>query len=107
MNNMHILSAMSVLVFTHICVFGMGFIIAFTYMNKRTSETDMSIQSFFDKQRASKKEDKRKQISIDDTKVVLDIKTDNLEKKFDKLGTNSKSKNDIKSSINKLKSMRG
>lgn len=107
MNNMHILSAMSVLVFTHICAFGMGFVIAFTYMNKRTPESEMSIQSFFEKQKENNKQEKRKKIEIDNTKVVLDIKTDNLEKKFDKLGTSSKSKNDIKSSINKLKSMRG
>jgi hypothetical protein len=109
MNNINLLSAVSVLIFTHIFVFAMGFVVAFTFTNRNGSlGSDMAVQSFFDKQK-QKKAEKVKQIKIDDTKVVLnkDIKTDNLEKKFDKLGTNTKSKNDIASSVNKLKNMRG
>lgn len=109
MNNTHILSALSVLILTHIFVFTMGFVVAFTFTNRGGYlGSDMSVQSFFEKQK-QKKPEKVKQIKIDDTKVVLnkDIKTDNLEKKFDKLGTNTKSKNDIASSVNKLKNMRG
>ncbi len=105
MNNMHILSAMSILVFTHIFVFAMGFVIA--YMQNNGSEMPATkLDSFFKQQ---KKAEKIKSIQIDDTKVVLDkdIKTNNLEKKFDKLGTNTKKKNDISSSVNKLKNMRG
>ncbi len=105
MNNMHILSAMSILVFTHILVFAMGFVIAYMQNNGNQMPTT-KINSFFDKQ---KKAEKVKSIQIDDTKVVLDkdIKTNNLQKKFDKLGTNTKKKNDISSSVNKLKNMRG
>ena len=105
MNNMHILSAMSILVFTHILVFAMGFVIAYM-QNNGNQMPNAKINSFFDKQ---KKREKAKSIQIDDTKVVLDkdIKTNNLQKKFDKLGTNTKKKNDISSSVNKLKNMRG
>lgn len=46
-------------------------------------------------------------VSIDDTKVVVDIKTDNLEKKYDSLGDIKQSNEDISLSINKLKNMKG
>lgn len=58
---------------------------------------------FFDKI----KNDNIKKISIDDSTFVSDIKTDNLEKKYEKLGETKTSTENISSSISKLKSMKG
>lgn len=46
-------------------------------------------------------------ISIDETKVVTKIVTDKLEKKFDDLGETKVSSENITSSVNKLKNMKG
>lgn len=46
-------------------------------------------------------------VIIDDTKYVTDIKTDNLEKKYDQLGDTKQSSDNIDSAINKLKNMKG
>jgi hypothetical protein len=44
--------------------------------------------------------------AIDDTKVVVNIKTDGLEKKYDQLGEVSKTEDSISSSVDKLKNLR-
>ena len=49
----------------------------------------------------------KEKIQIDDKKFVTDIKTDNLEKKYKDLGDIKKSSDNISSSINKLKNMKG
>jgi hypothetical protein len=46
-------------------------------------------------------------VSIDETKVVMSINTDNLTKKYDELGDKVISDENISSSINKLKNMKG
>lgn len=46
-------------------------------------------------------------VSIDETKVVTNISTDNLVKKYDELGDKTVSNDNISSSINKLKNMKG
>jgi hypothetical protein len=46
-------------------------------------------------------------IQIDDKTFVTDIKTDNLEKKYKDLGDIKTSNENISSSINKLKNMKG
>jgi hypothetical protein len=46
-------------------------------------------------------------ISIDSSKVVVDINTEGLEKKYNKLGDIKKSQDNISNSINKLKNMKG
>jgi hypothetical protein len=46
-------------------------------------------------------------ISIDDTKIVTKIDTGNLEKKYDTLGEIKSSQDNLLSSINKLKNMKG
>ncbi len=45
-------------------------------------------------------------VSIDETKVVTSINTDNLTKKYDELGDKVVSDENISSSINKLKNMK-
>jgi len=47
------------------------------------------------------------QISIDETKVVTKIVTDNLEKKYENLAETKESNENISSAINKLKNMKG
>jgi hypothetical protein len=46
-------------------------------------------------------------INIDSSKVVTKIKTDDLEKKYTSLGETKSSQENIESSINKLKNMKG
>jgi hypothetical protein len=58
--------------------------------------------SFFD----HNKEEKKKKIVIDDAKFVTEIRTDNLEKKYENLGDVKESTEDISNSINKLKNMK-
>lgn len=48
----------------------------------------------------------RNMVSIDEGKIVTKIDTSNLEKKYDKLGDDKVSEENISSSINKLKSMK-
>jgi hypothetical protein len=45
-------------------------------------------------------------ISIDETKVVTEINTDGLEKKYETLGETKQSNENITNSINKLKNMK-
>lgn len=45
-------------------------------------------------------------LSIDDKKIVVDIKTDGLEKKYDSLGDVQQSKENISNSVNKLKNLK-
>lgn len=46
-------------------------------------------------------------VSIDETKVVTNINTDNLVKKYEELGDTTVSTDNISNSINKLKNMKG
>jgi len=57
--------------------------------------------------RSQGKDKKSNSIEIDDTKVVLSVNTDGYEKKFDNMTKETKVKNNISSSVNKLKSMKG
>lgn len=54
-----------------------------------------------------KTDNKPNNISIDDTKYVVDIKTTGLEKKYDKIGETKESSENITGSINKLKQLKG
>jgi hypothetical protein len=46
-------------------------------------------------------------ISIDSTKIVTKIDTNNLEKKYDHLGEKKSSQENIENSVSKLKNMKG
>lgn len=50
--------------------------------------------------------EQQSQVSIDDAKFVVDIKTDNFEKKYDTLGDIKHSNEDISNSVNKLKNLK-
>lgn len=56
---------------------------------------------------ASHKASVKNSITIDDTKVVTKIDTDGMEKKYSQMTKDSIKENTIKSSVNKLKNMKG
>ena len=64
-----------------------------------------SPQSFF-KQQKDQKDRVITNVSIDDKKFVVDIKTDGLERKFDTLGDIKKTDESINNSVNKLKNLK-
>lgn len=59
-------------------------------------------KSFFQQQSENKVK-----VSIDNTKYVTNIKTDNLEKKYNSLGEIKQSQENIENSVNKLKNIKG
>lgn len=69
------------------------------------SQANIGSQSFFNQQKQSSTAEKST-ISIDDSKYVVDIKTTDLEKKYDSLGETKQSTEQISSSINKLKNLK-
>lgn len=69
------------------------------------SQANIGSQSFFKQQKQSNTVEKST-ISIDDSKYVVDIKTTDLEKKYDSLGETKQSTEQISSSINKLKNLK-
>lgn len=80
----------------------LGFILGKILSNSGVSiHENKTAKSFF-----AEKSPKQK-VSIDDTKYVTTIKTDGLEKKYQKLGEIKKSDENIQTSINKLKNMKG
>lgn len=60
-------------------------------------------KSFFQQQ----KEQPTQTVAIDSSKIVTNISTGGLEKKYNDFGTQKESSEDISSSINKLKNMKG
>lgn len=60
------------------------------------------MESFFAKEKSVKKN-----VNIDSSKVVTNINTQGLEKKYTDLGETKQSTENISSSINKLKDMKG
>lgn len=68
-------------------------------------QSNNEVKSFFKQQKTISNVEKNN-ISIDDTKYVVDIKTDGLEKKYDSLGDKKESTEQISSSINKLKNLK-
>ena len=68
--------------------------------------SDIKPKSFFTKEKEQQGSVLNK-IDIDTKRVVTDIKTNNLEKKYDQLGTTTQSNENISSAINKLKNMKG
>lgn len=72
--------------------------------NIRYDNVSMSSNSIYKNQ--ENKSSLRNMVSIDEGKIVTKIDTSNLEKKYDKLGDDKVSEENISSSINKLKSMK-
>ncbi len=94
-----------VLICSYIIVFSLGAGLGYLFLPKGSSQADfMAPKSFL---KSAGKKTQQNSIEIDDTKVVLKVDTDGLEKKFDKIADSKKVKSDISSSVNKLKSMKG
>lgn len=86
----------------NIFFFLIGFIIGRIWSTGGVYHTkESSPVSFFKENKQTKK-----QINIDDTKYVVDIKTTDLEKKYNNLGETKISKENIDESVNKLKNMK-
>lgn len=95
-----------VLITFNVVFFLFGYIIGLLRNQNGVYYSQEKNVSFFDKQKIDQKESSKK-IDIDSSKVVIDIKTDNLEKKYDSLGDTKQSQEKISTAINKLKNMRG
>ena len=94
-----------VLVCSYIIVFALGAGLGYLFL-PRGSQADFAAPTSFLKSQG-KPTQKNNSIEIDNTKEVLKVDTDGLEKKFDKIADSKKVKSDISSSVNKLKSMKG
>lgn len=90
-----------ILVFISICL--SFFLIGYLLGNNR-SFNGVSNTTLKHKQLENKT---KNNISIDDTKYVVDIKTTGLEKKYNKIGETKESSENITESINKLKQLKG
>ena len=103
-NNLLLIVVISMLIITHIFSFALGLLLGYNTMNSHgNSQTPTS----FLKNKGINKKDQNDTIQIDDTKVVLNLNTDGMEKKYTEIGKEIKSKNDIEKSVSKLKSMKG
>jgi hypothetical protein len=74
-----------------------------------TTQYNEAPQSFFKKNTISKENNNDnllKSINIDESKVVVSLDTDDLEKKYNKLGDVKKSDENISGSIDKLKNLK-
>jgi len=92
------------LMLSYMVVFALGFGCAYlVWCNNDTQYVKPA--SFLKSQ--GKEEKQKDKIEIDDAKVVLGLNTDSYIKKFDNMGTETKVKNDVTSSVNKLKNMKG
>jgi uncharacterized protein YxeA len=103
MNSYDIILIM-LLIFSYIVILSIGVGLGYLIWGKNASPAYDKPSSFL---KSQGKEQKNKEISIDDTKVVLGLNTDNYIKKFDNMAEEKKVKNNISSSVNKLKNMKG
>lgn len=101
----------SILVSLNLLFLVIGIILGKTFIGSFGSyepqNKNESINSFFTKQKNHDHQQKSTNIDIDERKVVVAIKTDGLEKKYDSLGDVKQSSDSISSSIDKLKNMKG
>lgn len=68
------------------------------------TSSEIIAPSFFKKNQFQKQ---ATNISIDETKVVTNIDTSGLEKKYDSLGDKKQSEENITNSVNRLKTLKG
>lgn len=82
------------------------FMLGQLYAQKNNTNIEKPV-SFIDRYKNAVNNEEIKQASIDDTKYVTKIHTDDIEILYDSLGTTQSSSDNIESSINKLKNMKG
>jgi hypothetical protein len=93
------------LIVSYFIVFGIGLFLGHKCYPKGVSNN--SHIGFLKANSQHQDQNSSKPLAIDDRKVVLGLGTDGLQKKYDQLGETQKTKEDISSSINKLKNMKG
>lgn len=76
------------------------------YLIGRTTHNTKDIGVFKDAKRTKQNSPMQGVVSIDETKVVTNINTDNLVKKYEELGDKTVSNDNISGSISKLKNMK-
>jgi hypothetical protein len=91
----------AIILIAMINIFFIGYLVGKS--NRYTDSTNRENISFLKRTREEKY---KNDISIDDKKVVLDIKTEGLEKKYETLGETKTTKDTITSSVNKLKNLK-
>lgn len=89
-----------ILIVLNVFSFLFGLILGRSSINSSVYYSDQKPRSFFTENNGKNK------ILIDDKKVVLNIKTDDIEKKYDSLGEVKNSSENITSSVDKLKQMK-
>lgn len=97
-----------ILIVLNILFFLIGFIIGRITSNTVAINQNNNYKPFLSQQNNSTSHKTKHQspVSIDDTKVVVAIKTDGLEKKYQNLGDTKTSSENISESVNKLKSLK-
>lgn len=86
-----------------------GYLLGNELRNTKKNLIDEEAESFFKKEKRKSKQDKMEKspiINIDESTHVIKIKTDGLEKKYDEIGKNKTTQEDISSSVNKLKNLK-
>lgn len=91
-----------VLLILNLFSFTFGLILGRLWASSSVYNTVEKPKSFLQKNNESGKE----KINIDDKKIVLDIKTSGMEKKYENLGEVKQSSENISSSVDKLKQMK-
>lgn len=76
----------------------------YAHINNKTIERPLS---FIDRHKAAVETQEIEKTTIDDSKYVTKIRTDDIEILYDSLGKTQNSSENIESSINKLKNMKG
>lgn len=80
-----------------------GYILGKTNSSQRVSEAP---DSFLTHRKTNNSKGQKSTIEIDDSKFVGDIKTNNLEKKYESLGEVKHSSENIDNAVNKLKNIK-
>jgi len=91
-----------VLLVLNLFSFAFGLILGRLWSSSSVCINTEKPKSFLQKNNESNKE----KISIDDKKIVLDIKTSGMEKKYENLGEVKQSSENISSSVDKLKHLK-
>jgi len=94
-----------ILILLDIVFFFLGYTIGKLTNSQKTIESQPN--SFFQKDIKEKKDKIKNKLIIDESKYVTDIKTSDMEKKYENLGETKKTNENIESSINKLKNLKG
>jgi hypothetical protein len=97
------------LILSHIISISLGIGLGYLLFRNRSQDNLATPSSFFNSKHVDNnvKDCKKPKLDIDETKIVLNVSTDGMEKKFDNMTQEIKTQNDTVNSVNKLKQMKG